>query len=147
MTNSVIDRLQRTFATAEKLTAEDLAGIYTSDIIFVDPLGRVEGLDKLSRYLDGVYKNVVSCRFEYLDVLQIEGKASIKWDMVFQHKKLAAGRAITVRGVTLIEFNEKIFFHEDIYDVGALVYENVPVLGAPVRYLKKRAHSAAFKGT
>ena len=55
--NSVVDNLKQTFATADKITADDLAKIYAPDIVFVDPLGRVEGLENLSNYFSGVYKN------------------------------------------------------------------------------------------
>ncbi len=145
MTESVIETLKRTFAVADRLTAEDLASIYAPDITFIDPLGRIDGLDNLSHYFDGVYKNVTSCRFDYLDEITTETSASIKWDMFFKHPRLAAGKEIKVRGVSLLEFNEKVHVHEDIYDVGALMYENIPVLGTPVKWLKRRAHNVAVK--
>ena len=145
MNGSVTDALKATFSTADNLTAEDLARIYTEDVVFVDPLGRIEGLDTLSRYFAGVYKNVSSCRFEYLDELKTDSKASIKWDMVFRHSKLSGGKEIVVRGVSMLEFTDKVHYHEDVYDLGALMYENIPVLGAPVRMLKRRAHEAPLK--
>lgn len=145
MGNTVVDVLKRTFATADQLAADELAQIYAADIVFVDPLGRVEGLDNLTHYFSGVYKNVTSCRFDYLEECRLDGRTSIKWDMFFKHPKLAGGREITVRGVSLLEFSDKVTFHEDIYDVGSLIYENVPVLGGPVRYLKRRAHDVAVK--
>ncbi len=140
MNQTVVDDLQQIFADAHTLEREDLAKIYANDVTFVDPLGRVEGLDQLSEYFEGVYKNVTSCRFDYLEECRLSNRTSIKWDMYFQHPKLSGGNEIKVRGVSLLEFNEKVTFHEDIYDVGALIYENVPVLGAPVRWLKRRAH-------
>lgn len=141
--NSVVDKLKQTFATADQLTVEDLTRIYASDIVFVDPLGKVKGLENLSHYFSGVYKNVTSCRFDYLDECRLEGKTSIKWDMYFQHPKLAGGSEIAVRGVSLLEFTDKVRYHEDIYDVGALMYEHIPVLGGPVKWLKRRAHNVS----
>ena len=143
--NSVVDNLKQTFATADKITADDLAKIYAPDIVFVDPLGRVEGLENLSNYFSGVYKNVTSCRFVYIDEWRLDSKTSIKWDMIFQHPKLAGGSEIEVRGVSLLEFSDKVHYHEDIYDVGALMYEHIPVLGQPVKWLKRRAHNVSIK--
>jgi len=145
MSETVVDKLKQTFANADKLTADDLAEIYVPEIVFVDPLGRVEGLGRLAEYFEGVYKNVESCRFDYLDEYRIDNKTTIKWDMYFKHPKLGGGREITVRGVSCLEFGDKVTFHEDIYDVGSLMYEHIPLLGAPVRWLKRRAHNAAFK--
>ena len=131
MSDSVIKTLKATFSTADKLTAEDLERIYSPDVVFVDPLGKIEGLDTLTQYFAGVYKNVSSCRFHYHDELTTENKASIKWDMFFRHSKLAAGREITVRGVSLLEFADKVFYHEDVYDVGALMYEHCLLYTSP----------------
>ena len=96
MTDSVLEILKQTFSTADKLTENDLAKIYSPDVVFVDPLGRIEGLDTLVRYFAGVYKNVSSCRFEYHDQIATDNKASIKWDMFFKHPKLKSGDEITV---------------------------------------------------
>jgi len=141
--NSVVENLKQTFATADKITANDLARIYAPDVVFVDPLGRIEGLENLSQYFSGVYRNVMSCRFDYLDECRMDGKTSIKWDMYFQHPKLAGGNEIAVRGVSLLEFSDKVRYHEDIYDVGALMYEHIPVLGGAVKWLKRRAHNVS----
>ena len=141
--NSVVDNLKQTFATADKISADDLARIYSPDVVFVDPLGRVEGFENLSRYFSGVYSNVTSCRFDYLDEWRLDGSTSIKWDMFFQHPKLAGGAEIQVRGVSLLKFTDKVQYHEDIYDVGALMYEHIPVLGGPVKWLKRRAHNVS----
>ena len=143
MSNSVVDTLKQTFSSASQLTADDLATIYTQDVTFVDPLGKIEGLDRLASYFAGVYKNVTHCRFEYLDELRNDHQASVKWDMVFNHPRLSGGDEITVRGVTLLEFKDKVHYHEDVYDVGALMYENIPLLGVPVRWLKRRAHNVS----
>jgi len=31
-----------------------------------------------------------------------------------------------------------VIYHRDYFDMGAFVYENIPVLGSVVRYTKKR---------
>ena len=44
-----------------------------------------------------------------------------------------------MRGVSQLQFGEKgIYYHEDIYDMGALIYENIPLFGGGVRWLKQR---------
>ena len=44
MSQTVVDTLKQTFAAADALTADDLAKIYSQDIVFVDPLGRIEAV-------------------------------------------------------------------------------------------------------
>jgi hypothetical protein len=43
-----------------------------------------------------------------------------------------------VRGVTLIRFTDRIYYHEDFFDLGAMLYQHVPVLGSVIRYLNNR---------
>jgi len=71
-----------------------------------------------------------------------DDRAVVKWDMEFRHRKLSGGKSITVRGVTIVEFRELICTHEDIFDLGSMIYENVPIVGMQIRYLKQRLEAA-----
>jgi hypothetical protein len=85
--------------------------------------------------------NITECRFEYLDEAASEKSAYIKWIMNFRHPKFG-NRLISVRGVSHIQFNQQgIYFHEDFYDMGAMVYEQVPILGKIVVWIKKQLAS------
>jgi hypothetical protein len=44
----------------------------------------------------------------------------------------------TLRGVSHLHFADKVTFHEDIYDMGALIYEHIPVIGFATSIIKKR---------
>lgn len=114
-----------------------LAAIYSDDVLFQDPVHKVRGLVALEDYMASLCANLTECRFEYLDELVAQGNAYIKWDMHFRHARLGK-RLITVRGATHIQFNERIDFHEDIYDMGAMLYEHLPLLGYATRYLKRQ---------
>jgi hypothetical protein len=60
-----------------------------------------------------------------------------------QHPKLNGGKTITVNGISHLlyqmdnESSAKIFLHRDFFDLGQLLYENIPVIGAINRQLKK----------
>ncbi|OED36077.1 hypothetical protein AB833_28625 [Chromatiales bacterium (ex Bugula neritina AB1)] len=138
MAADTVENFKSLYRDATILTPDALAAVYSNEVVFVDPLHRMEGLDELGQYVDRMYKNVISCGFVYLDEIVVENRASIKWDMKLRHKRLAGGREIVVRGATLVQFDDRIWLHEDYFDVGALLYENVPVLGQCVRFLKNR---------
>lgn len=112
--------------------------VYSRDIVFRDPVHKLDGLSNVIKYIESMYGNVRSCEFVYLDEWVKDGSACIKWDMVFSHKRLAFGRKITVRGVSHIRFNERIELHEDVFDLGAMLYQNIPVLGGVIRWLNSR---------
>jgi hypothetical protein len=142
MSNAVLQTFKSLYANSSSLSRAQLETIYEPDIIFKDPIHRIEGLDALSDYMQTMYANVEECSFNYLDEIVAEDRAVVKWDMDFRHKRLRGGKPITVRGVTIVEFRDLIYSHEDIFDLGSMIYENVPVVGMQVRYLKQRLEAA-----
>ena len=58
--------------------------------------------------------------------------------MHLAHPSIAKGQPICVRGMTHIKYNEKIYYHEDCYDLGAMIYEHVPVLQKIIRFIKNK---------
>lgn len=117
-----------------------LATVYTDNVQFVDPAHEIYGLDKLFGYFAKLYRDVESIHFSFHDVLEGEGSGYVQWDMTFSHKKFAGGRPITVAGVTFVRIDEsgKVFYHRDYFDLGTLVYEQVPILGRLIRSIKGR---------
>ncbi len=138
MATEIIETFKHMYRDATVVTPDALRAVYSPDIVFVDPMHRMDGIEELAGYFDSMYKNVISCGFTYLDEIVADQQASIRWDMRLQHKRLAGGREIVVRGATFVQFNELIVRHEDYFDVGSLLYENIPVLGPCVLYLKNR---------
>lgn len=114
-----------------------LDDIYTDDIVFTDPVHEVHGLANLMSYLDSSTENLEQCRFEYLDEIVGDGVAFIKWNMHFKHPGVSP-HVQTLRGVTHLHFDEKITYHEDVYDMGAMVYEHIPIVGFATRAIKRR---------
>lgn len=45
---------------------------------------------------------------------------------------------ISVRGVSHLQIANKVTFHEDFYDMGAMIYEQLPVIGGLTRWLRNR---------
>ena len=78
------------------------------------------------------------CRFEYLDELIGDGAAYIKWVLHFRRPD---NLLVSVRGVSHLQWREKIEFHEDVYDVGAMMYQQMPLLGNVLRWLRLRRAS------
>ncbi|QNT05740.1 MULTISPECIES: nuclear transport factor 2 family protein [Marinomonas] len=133
----LIERFKMFYQDVKRPKLEKMDDVYTEDVFFKDPVHELRGAETLHAYLSEMCVNVHSGRFEYLDQLVSENAAYIKWNMHFKHPKLG-NKTITVRGMSQVQFNERIYFHEDVYDLGQLIYEHVPLLGAAVKGLKKR---------
>ncbi len=132
-----VENFKRFFKNEKSANLSRMDDLYREDVVFRDPVHQIRGLTSLQDYMADMYANITECRFEYLDELVSDGRAYIKWNMHFRHPKMG-GKLITVRGVTHIHFDERIFFHEDIYDMGELLYEHVPIIGGATRWLKNR---------
>ncbi|GAB1256801.1 nuclear transport factor 2 family protein [Aurantivibrio plasticivorans] len=112
--------------------------IYAKDVVFTDPIHSIKGRAALHHYFADLCENVEECRFEFLDELVLDNAAYIKWDMHFSHPKIQKGHPLTLRGVTQLQFGKDgISYHEDFYDMGAMLYEHVPVIGRCIRWLKR----------
>jgi hypothetical protein len=121
---------------ADKLSA--LEDIYTQDIEFLDPIHKVTGILSLKRYMKQMATNLTHYKIRYVDVVMSENSAYLTWDMEFANPKLAGGKVISLRGVTNLKFTNRVYYHEDVYDLGAMVYEHLPVIGKIIRSIKIR---------
>lgn len=139
------DQLIESFKAAYgDLMCADLAAldrIYAGNVEFRDPIHRLNGLPALQDYLAASLANVQECRFEFLDQLCADQVAYIKWNMHFRHPRLAGGERLSVRGMSQLLFTDRIYFHEDSYDMGQMLYEHLPLVGGLTRWLRGRLAS------
>ncbi len=135
----LVDRFKSFYGNLAEAEFAVLDRIYAPDVKFADPVHAMSGRQALHRYMEDLVSNVKHCRFEYLDQLILPSKAYVKWDMHYAHPKIGGGRTITLRGATQIEYNDAgIYYHEDFYDMGAMMYEHLPLIGRIIRAIKKR---------
>jgi esterase/lipase superfamily enzyme len=135
--DTLIERFKFFYKDLKRIPLPQIGDIYDDNVIFKDPVQEVRNIEQLHAYLSDLCLDVHSGRFEYLDQMVAEHSAYIKWNMHFKHPKLGK-QTITVRGISQIQFNERIYYHEDVYDLGQMLYEQVPLLGGVVKGLKKR---------
>jgi hypothetical protein len=61
------------------------------------------------------------------------------WTMLLRHKAIKHGQLIRVEGSSYLKHrNGKVYYHRDYFDLGALVYENVPLIGSLIKLIKNR---------
>ena len=133
----LISQFKAFYLDLQQSNIVDMQHIYANDIVFKDPIHQVRGIDHVMSYMQSSINNTTQCRFEFLDEIISEHSAFIKWHMHYQHPKLG-NMPQTLLGMTHLLFDDKITFHEDTYDLGAMVYEHIPVLGSATRYVKRK---------
>ncbi|MEJ2513982.1 MAG: nuclear transport factor 2 family protein [Gammaproteobacteria bacterium] len=138
-TSAVVRRFQQLFRELGSDNLERLAGVYADEIVFEDPLHRVEGLASLTDYFARMYDGVEAIDFDFHDVLENEGQAMLTWTMRMTHKRLRPGEELALPGASHIRYrSDRVTWHRDYFDVGAMIYERLPVLGALVRAVRAR---------
>ena len=140
MNESSLESFKDNFKDFKNTDWSRLGEFYADDIVFRDPVHEIRGLVTLEDYFAELCTDLTDCRFEYLDQVVSEDSAYLKWIMHFRHPKLG-NKMIDVRGVSHLSWQEKISFHEDFYDMGAMLYERVPVIGNLTRWLRLRLAS------
>ncbi|MDN3651929.1 nuclear transport factor 2 family protein [Thalassotalea ponticola] len=119
---------------------ENLNDIYDTDVAFEDPMHKVQGFDNLQHYFDALYTNLSECRFTIDNVIANQDQAALYWHMVYTHPKLNGGKPVSVEGHSHLKAaNDKVIYHRDYVDVGAMLYEHIPVVGRMIKAIKKRA--------
>lgn len=140
MISPVCEAVREFFAQFNPAMLEKLGDIYADNIRFQDPLHEVNGINSLRTYFAGTMEGLEECRFEFSDSLEFpaRGEAVLFWTMHYRHHKLAGGKLLHLEGNSHLRFAHKVYYQRDYYDAGAMLYEQVPVIGSVVRHIKGR---------
>ncbi|QSP93821.1 nuclear transport factor 2 family protein [Marinobacter salinisoli] len=134
---ATLDRFTALFNELDKDNMHRLPEIYSDDVRFQDPLGSVQGLDELTHYFNAAYANAISCQFEFADPVVDDQRVAIPWVMHLRHKRINRGREIAVQGISHLTIRDsKVCYHRDYFDAGQLLYENLPMVGKVIRWVK-----------
>ena len=137
---ATLDNFRALFNELDKGNLNKLSRVYSEDIRFQDPLSTVSGLDELTHYFAGAYANVISCRFEFGEAVVHGEFAALPWVMHLHHKRLRKGREVQVQGISHIEIRDgMVCYHRDYFDAGEMLYENLPLIGRAIRWIKDQA--------
>jgi hypothetical protein len=81
-------------------------------------------------------------RIDFSNSFQNGDTVVLVWTMYCAHSALNAGKEFSVDGMSYIRFDPKsgkAVYHRDYFDLGEMIYENVPVLKTLIGFIKSRA--------
>lgn len=137
--NENLERFKKAMNDVTADSLDLLPEIYDEDVRFVDPLHEIEGLEALRDYYARLYEGVAEIRFEFLNEVTNGEEISLVWIMHMRHKNFHPDEVLQLPGMSYVKFEDgKVTHHRDSFDVGAMIYERVPVLGGLVRHIKGR---------
>ena len=134
----LISNFKQLYRDFDKENIDLIFDVYDQNIRFSDPVHEIVGLYEMKDYFVKLASGLKYCRFEYLDEMYDDDTGYIRWVMSYSHPSLRNSEEIQLNGISQIKFNDKIYLHEDFYDMGAMVYEHIPLLSAAIKTLKTR---------
>jgi limonene-1,2-epoxide hydrolase len=135
-----LTQFKKMFNNLSSGNIRDIRDVYSDDVTFQDPFSKVEGIDELTEYFSGAYEKVISCKFDFSDPVINGPDVCIPWIMRLRHKRIRNGHQVNVDGISQLTIHGgKVTHHRDYFDVGQLLYENLPVLGKAIRWIRNQA--------
>jgi ketosteroid isomerase-like protein len=136
-------RAARLVALFERLTPADIARLgefYAADARFKDPFNDVQGLAEVQRVFAHMFEALIEPRFVVRDVLVQGDQCFLTWDFLFRMKRFDRSEQ-TIRGASHLRLaaDGRICMHRDYWDAAEELYEKLPLIGALMRWLKRRA--------
>ncbi|MCW8107420.1 nuclear transport factor 2 family protein [Alteromonas ponticola] len=137
-----VDEFCKYFEQFHKSPSENLRKFYTKDVEFIDPMNHLRGLAEINAYFTKFNEKVAACTFDIFSVDKCLNKEHdsyyISWTINLSLRSDPT-KLIQSDGVTHLKVNKTgIFYHRDYFDVGQLVYENIPLLKWIIKAIKTR---------
>ena len=146
MSNTAFDHTDHIidyFETITEVSVSRLPEYYTEDAYFKDPFNEVRGVKHIQRIFAHMYVTLDKPRFVITSKIIQDNTCFLVWDFKFYMKNYHKTTEQTIRGGSHLILNAdgKIVSHRDYWDAAEELYEKLPVVGALMRWLKKRANS------
>lgn len=137
-----VDAVIQRFETLRRDSVARLAEIYTGDARFKDPFNEVQGLAAIEAIFVHMFDSLDQPRFVIRDAIVQGDQAFLSWEFVFRMRRFSSDEQ-TIRGGTHLRFaaDGRIRDHRDYWDAAEELYEKLPLVGALMRWLKRRARS------
>ncbi len=121
-------------------STQKFAGFYTEDAYFKDPFNEVRGHAAIIEIFDHMFHKLDVPKFVITRSLLQDDDAFLLWDFIFYFKGDKT-KIQKIRGSTHLRFSpgHKIEHHRDYWDAAEELYEKIPLLGGPMRWLKRMA--------
>lgn len=141
-TDDPVQRVSTFFETLTPASLKELADHYTRDARFKDPFNDVQGIPAIEAVFTHMFATLAAPRFVVLEAVHEGSRCFLTWDFHFRQPRLGDGE-VTVHGGSLLHFapDGRIVLHRDYWDPAEELYEKLPLLGALMRWLKRRARA------
>jgi ketosteroid isomerase-like protein len=125
----------------EHLQASDVAWLgrhYIEQAFFKDPFNEVHGLASVQQIFHHMFTALDGPRFVVLEALVEGEQCFLTWDFRFRLRGQSQERCIHGGSHLRFASDGRIAYHRDYWDAAEEFYEKLPLLGALLRWIKRR---------
>lgn len=138
-------RVAKVVAFYETLTTGTLAqleSVYADDARFIDPFNDVTGHVGIRGVFVHMFATLDAPRFEVVHSVTEGDHCFLTWNFSFRRK--GRPNPAVIHGASHLRFaaDGRIGMHRDYWDPARELYEDLPVLGAIMRWLRRRLAAA-----
>lgn len=127
----------------ETLTLDSLGHFeryYTADAYFRDPFNEVTGIAAIRPIFSRMFETLHEPRFVIRERVIQGDSVVLVWDFEFRIKKFKPEVTQSIHGLSLLKLapDGRVCWHRDYWDAAGELYEKLPLIGALMRWLKRR---------
>ena len=107
-------------------TLEDIVSYYDENVFFKDPFNEFNGREKLKKLFLHMFITFKNPHFIFIDTIENSEGLFVTWDFIFSYKE----KLLKIHGSSHLKLNfeEKIVYHRDYWDVGEELLLKIPLI-------------------
>lgn len=140
MDQATVKRVVDYFQSLTPDSVADIGEFYTDDTYFRDPFNEVRGISFVRHIFSDMFVRLHDPRFTVVEIILDEKGAVLIWDFDFRIKSLKPHLPRRIHGLSHLRFaaDGRVSYHRDYWDAAAELYEQLPLIGSLMRWLKRR---------
>lgn len=140
--NNPSDRIVRYFESLAPTDLAHIGDIYAANARFVDPFNDVTGVERIRAIFQHMFETLEKPGFVIIDRIEDPQQCFLTWDFQFRFRRFRQEITHSIHGGSRLVLGSdgRITLHRDYWDAASL-YEKLPLVGAPLRWLRSKAGS------
>ena len=140
---AAVEQVSHFFETITPQAVASLGTLYGQNARFKDPFNDVTGLPAIVKIFEHMFVALDTPRFVVTGRVAQGQDCFLTWEFHFGFKNFKKGEAQVILGASHLVFGPDglITLHRDYWDAAEELYEKLPLVGALMRWLKRRANT------